>query len=155
MASKPKSRKASKCCTRMVRLEARFTDRNVASDRVIKTRRVVYRAGNVGALLKAAAKMNSRWNVVNVDLLVNPELGHYRIGLSFGRDTQGVSTTAYVSLESADVPVVAAYLFATMQPYVAMAHFTPTADGGDGEELPLPTISAAALAEMAAVGGVQ
>jgi hypothetical protein len=117
--------------------------------RVIKTRRVAYAAGNVGALLKDAAQISPGWNVLAVHLLVNPERGDFVIHLFFGRDT-----TAYVFLESADVPTVAAYLFATMQPRVAMAQFEP-ADDGDGEELPLPKISAAALAEMATVAGVQ
>lgn len=151
MARKPKSRKASKCSTRMVRLET--WQPSTQRKRVLKTRRVAYAAGNVGALLKDAAKINPRWNVMSVRLLVNPERGDYQLDLCFGSDQQGVSTAAYVYLESDDVPTVAAYLFATLQPFIAMAQFTPTADDGDG--LPLPKMSAAALAEMATVGGVQ
>jgi len=75
------------------------------------------------------------------------------IGIEFGivDDTR---LSIHIPLKPSDAPIVAAYLLGASRVQTAIIIGTPCADGDDGEELSLPTVSAEALASMAAIGGI-
>lgn len=90
----------------------------------------------------------------------NMEVCRTHLDISFGYVTardeaRGTTTIAYVDMEEADVPVVVAYLLKVGGFIGMMRCYLPEAvvDGG-GEELNVPTISQAALAQMQEIAGV-
>jgi hypothetical protein len=80
---------------------------------------------------------------------MNPERGNLNLDLNYGCDKDGVSTSLTVYLKRSDLAAVTTYLMLHAELSIGMLQFD-WADGGDGDELPLPRVSATELDAMQA-----
>lgn len=110
--------------------------------------------------IQAAAALVPRWQPRRVHLSLFDssagEAASAALVLNFGHDEKGESTSVSVTLEERDVNTLLAYMLATdmITAVTVFGDLRPNVEGDGGEELPVPAVSASALAMMQAPAGV-
>jgi hypothetical protein len=100
------------------------------------------------------AAMVPQWRVLGVGLFSVPN--HDFVELQYGRDKHGGVHYVKATLRDSDVREIHTYLVVTSAITTTWIQADmPDVSGGEGDELPVPTIRESMLSEMVSVGGVQ